>query len=146
MGDLTIKFTRHIRKLPIFVMTRISPNDVAADPCSQPCFRLFKGDETPIGRRSATCEVVGGGWWGQISRVVQKSRHWQLARSGQEKMGIDGPNRCTSHTIGGGDVWLVTSDVFWSNERCNCYISHKFKSAPDTFYSNGSRWFAADLS
>jgi hypothetical protein len=59
MGDLTIKFTRHIRNSPIFVMTRICPNDVAADHAASHA-STFKGNETPIGGRSATCEVVGG--------------------------------------------------------------------------------------
>ena len=127
MGDLTIKFTRHIRNSPIFVMTRICPNDVAADRCSQPCFDLFKGDETPIGGRSATCEVVG---WVRFPGLY---RNQGIGRSRQVKIGAHGPNDRTSHTIGREDVWLVTSDVVWSNERSNCYISHKLKSAQTPF-------------
>jgi hypothetical protein len=41
-------------------MTRICPNDVAAHPMQPAMLRLFRSDETPIGGRSATCEVVGG--------------------------------------------------------------------------------------
>ncbi len=124
MGDLTIKFTRHIRKLPIFVMTRISPNDVAADTCSQPCFAFEKAMKRPLAAGAQHVRWLVGPDF-QVCNKIKA-----LARSGQEKMGIDGPNRRTSHTIGRGDVWLVTSDVFWSNEKSNCYISHKFKSAP----------------
>ncbi len=127
MGDLTIKFTRHIRELPIFVMTRICPNDVAADPCSQPRFAFSKAMKRPLaaGAQHVRC-LVG-------SNLQGCTKIKALASARQEKMGIDGPNHRTSHTIGRGDVWLVTSDVFGSNEKSICYISHKFKSAPETF-------------
>ncbi len=85
MGDLTIKFTRHIRKLPIFVMTRIGPNDVAASPMQPAMLRLFKDDETPIGGRSATCEVVG---WVRFPGLY---RNQGIGRSRQVKMGAPWP-------------------------------------------------------
>jgi len=91
-------------------------------PCSQPCFDLQR-QWNAYWRQERD---MWGGWWVRSPGLY---RNQGIGRSRQEKMGAHGPNDRTSHTIGRGDVWLVTSDVVWSNERSNCYISHKFKSA-----------------